>query len=78
MTVLDADAAAELDDVSLQDADRAEQPRNGEFSQQLAHWFPVANVHFLPWHIDNLYLEVLIERGMTGAVMFMLMIGVAV
>lgn len=78
MTVLDAGAAAELDNVSLQGADQAELLRNGEFSQQLAHWFPVARVHFLPWHIDNLYLEVLVERGLAGLTVFFLMIGFAV
>ena len=38
----------------------------GDFSRGLSHWFPAAQVHFLPWHIDNLYLELLIERGLLG------------
>lgn len=39
---------------------------NSDFAQGLAHWFPAARFYFLPWHIDNLYLEVLIERGLLG------------
>jgi O-antigen ligase len=40
---------------------------NGDFSKGLASWFPATQYHFLPWHIDNLYLETLIERGLLGA-----------
>lgn len=78
MTVLGAGSATELDNVSLRGADRAEQLRNGEFGQQLAHWLPIAKNHFLPWHIDNLYLEVLIERGLAGLLVFFILIGFAV
>ncbi len=39
---------------------------NGGFSQELQQWFPAAQSYFVPWHIDNLYLEVLIERGWLG------------
>lgn len=41
---------------------------NGDFAQHLAHWLPSAQSYFVPWHIDNLYLEVLIERGVVGVV----------
>lgn len=78
LTVLDAGGTVELDNVSLQGTDRVEQLSNGEFTQQLAHWFALAKSHFLPWHIDNLYLEMLIERGLCGLVVFMLLIGFAV
>ncbi len=44
--------------------------RNGDFSAGLAHWLPAAQVFFVPWHIDNLYLEMLIERGVAGLVLF--------
>jgi O-antigen ligase len=39
---------------------------NGQFSKGLAHWFPAAQSYFVPWHIDNLFLEVLVERGLAG------------
>jgi len=39
---------------------------NRDFSQGLAYWFPVAQEFFLPWHIDSLGLELLIERGILG------------
>jgi hypothetical protein len=40
--------------------------QNAEFRQGLAHWSAVADGHFLPWHTDSLYLELLIERGLIG------------
>lgn len=76
--MLDAGGTVELDNVSLQGADRVEQLFNGEFTQQLAHWFALAKSQFLPWHIDNLYLEMIIERGLCGLVIFMLLIGFAI
>ena len=53
-----------------------EQLQNGNFAQQLARWFPVAKNQFLAWHIDNLYLEILIERGIFGLAVFLLLAGV--
>jgi O-antigen ligase len=49
--------------------------RNGGFSDRLAHWFPVAQGYFLQWHIDNLYLELLIERGPAALLAFVAAIG---
>ena len=48
---------------------------NADFSQGLAHWFPSAGSYYLPWHIDNLYLELLIERGLAGLSLFIMLIG---
>ncbi len=50
---------------------------NADFSNGLAHWFPSAGSYYLPWHIDNLYLELLIERGLAGLVLFALILGAA-
>jgi O-antigen ligase len=32
----------------------------------LAQWLPATQSYYVPWHIDNLYLELLIERGLLG------------
>jgi hypothetical protein len=49
--------------------------RNADFEQGLARWYPVARDDFLPWHIDSLPLEVLIERGALGLAAFALLVG---
>jgi hypothetical protein len=43
---------------------------NADFAAGLARWLPAAQGYFLPWHIDNLSLELLIERGLAGASLF--------
>jgi len=45
--------------------------RNARFFEAGAGWFPVAYSYFLPWHIDNLYLEILIEAGLVGLSFFL-------
>ncbi len=39
---------------------------NGSFTAGMAHWFPAAQGYFVPWHLDNLFLEMLVERGSIG------------
>ena len=77
VSVLDAGSTLDLDHLSLQSDSGTELLRNGDFAQGLAQWFPLATNQFLPWHIDNLYLEVLIERGLGGVLMFGALLGVA-
>ncbi|MBC7482369.1 MAG: hypothetical protein H7337_10845 [Rhizobacter sp.] len=50
---------------------------NGELTSGMAHWLPVAQRFFVPWHIDNLYLEILIERGVPALASFLVAMGVA-
>ena len=65
VSVINAGGRVDIDNVSLIGAP-ASMLENEDFSEQLAHWFPAAQFYFLPWHIDNLYLEILIERGLIG------------
>lgn len=41
---------------------------NGDFSRGLARWFLGGGGYFVPWHIDDLALEVLIDQGLIGLV----------
>jgi len=66
LSVVNAGGTADFDKVSLFGSHLDSMIDNGDFTQQMAHWFPGAQSYFLPWHIDNLFLEVLIERGVTG------------
>jgi len=56
----------DIDNLRLAGAMGQELLENGGFTDQLKQWFPAAQSYFVPWHIDNLYLEVLIERGWLG------------
>jgi len=48
--------------------------RNTDFSKHMQHWLPAAQGHFLPWHMDNTYLEVLLERGGLGLLAMALLV----
>jgi O-antigen ligase len=74
VTVGSAGSRADIATASLLAPDGAELLDNREFADGLAHWFPIAQTHFLPWHIDNLYLELLIERGAPALAMFLLLL----
>lgn len=75
LSVLNAGGSAEFDNVALETADGDQLLENGDFSASLARWLPAAQYHFLPWHIDNLYLELLIERGIVGLLAFVGLVG---
>jgi hypothetical protein len=61
-----------LQSLELFDAGGHQLLKNTDFSAGLQHWFPMGARYFLPWHIDNLYLDVLIERGLLGLAVFAL------
>jgi hypothetical protein len=77
ISVLPSGASAEIAEASLTAADGTELLSNRDFSAGLARWFPLAQSYFLPWHIDNLYLELLIERGWVGLISFLVLVGCA-
>jgi hypothetical protein len=74
VSVRKAGAMVELAAISLTAPDGSELLDNGDFAAGLAHWFPMAESHYLPWHIDNLYLELLVEHGVAGLAICVLLL----
>ena len=72
IAVVNTGGAAEFRKLSLIGPGRSDALANGDFSEGLARWFPSAQGNYVPWHIDNLYLELLIERGLLACVAFVL------
>lgn len=66
LSVLGPGAEADFSNLDLRADDSGPLLRNGDFARELAHWFPSAQSYFVPWHVDSLYLELLIERGLLG------------
>ena len=52
--------------IRLADVGGKEILKNGDFSHGLSNWFSSSHSYYLPWHIDNVYMELLIERGLAG------------
>ncbi len=67
-----AGSTVHVESLELFDESGRQLLKNHEFSAGLQHWFPMALGYFQPWHIDNLYLDVLIERGLMGLAVFAL------
>ena len=78
ISVINAAGALELRNIQLIGPAGQDFLENGDFSHGLAHWLGAAQSYYLPWHIDNLYLELLIERGAAGLVLTGLLALVAV
>lgn len=70
LSVLTPGAKVEMSNLQLS-AGGGDLLRNAQFQHGGAAWFPTARSYFLPWHIDNLYLEILIETGLIGLSAFL-------
>lgn len=77
LSVANAGGGVDIDNVRLTGPNGQAVLANGNFSQGLAHWFPAAQSYFVPWHMDNLFLEVLLERGGLGLLLLMVLVNVA-
>jgi hypothetical protein len=77
MGVLTVQSRVELEQVQLIDPHGRDVLRNGDFSDQLSHWFPLAQRFFVPWHSDSLLIELLVERGLFGTLVFCTLLAAA-
>ncbi len=66
LSVVDAGETIDIGSIQLWAPDGQLPLQNANFAAGLAHWLPGAGGYYLPWHIDNLYLELLVERGWLG------------
>ncbi|MEO9042013.1 MAG: hypothetical protein ABI292_05945 [Rhodoferax sp.] len=66
LSVDNAAGVVDVDNVHLTGSHGKDLLENGSFTAGMAHWFPAAQGYFVPWHLDNLFLEVLDERGWMG------------
>ena len=71
LSVITPGASVELKTLGLFAGTGGNELRNSQFNEKGAGWFPAAHSYFLPWHIDNLYLEFLIETGIIGLTCFL-------
>jgi hypothetical protein len=68
-----AGTRVDVDDVQLQEETGGQLIRNGDFSAGADYWFFKTHSH-LPWHIKNLWIEVLFEQGWFGLLSFVLLL----
>lgn len=64
--VLQAHGLVRIAEVQLLDPEGRQLLKNPAFALGPHYWSTIAYGNFLPWHMDNLILELLIERGVLG------------
>jgi VanZ family protein len=69
-------AFIDIDNVRLLDESNRDLIANGDFTRGGARWYFVADDH-LPWHIFNLWVQILFEQGWLGVLAFGAMVMVA-
>ena len=77
VSVVNAGGLADFDNLRLIDPDSTQWLDNGSFDARLAHWLPAAQLYFVPWHIDNLFVDLLVERGASGLLLLAALIAAA-
>ena len=77
ISVTNAGGVADLDNLAWVGQGTSSLLANGDFSAGLSRWFPAAQAYFVPWHLDNLFLEVLVERGVMGLLALLTLLGYA-
>ncbi|HUY04954.1 MAG TPA: hypothetical protein VMV33_16880 [Rhodocyclaceae bacterium] len=65
--------SADLDNIQLIDGNGADQLRNGDFSRAGDFWFFTSDHYHLPWHIENLFINLLFDQGILGLTAFVVL-----
>ena len=68
VAVLEAKEPIRLDAVELIDPEGRQVLKNSTFALGPRYWSRIAYENFLPWHTDNLLLELLVEWGLFGLI----------
>lgn len=74
MAVESTGGIVDLDDVMLTRADGHPLLTNGDFSGSMAGWFFSSDRNHLPWHIKNVFMNVLFDQGIVGVTLWCLML----
>ncbi|MCM8621243.1 MAG: hypothetical protein NFW16_05750 [Candidatus Accumulibacter sp.] len=67
----------DVDHLSLINANGHQLLDNGDFSSDMAHWFFAGRHYFLPWHVDSIFIETLIDQGAVGLLLLLGLLGLA-
>lgn len=62
--------SADLDNIQLSDGSGSNQLRNGDLSGASDFWFFTSDHYHLPWHIENLFINLLFDQGILGLTAF--------
>ncbi|CAN5856945.1 hypothetical protein BH11PSE12_BH11PSE12_12690 [soil metagenome] len=69
--------SADIDTLALTSADGRQLLDNGDFSDNMAHWFFSSDRYHLPWHIKNVFMNVWFDQGLAGLAIWGAMLVIA-
>ena len=75
MAVENPQTRVDVDNVSLIAPGGQDLIANGHFAQGMSRWFTTSDRSHLPWHIKNLFLNVLFDQGIVGLLLFVALTG---
>ena len=61
---------ADVDDVVLNNSRGEQLIKNGDFSKDMENWFFSSDRHHLPWHIKNIFMNIMFDQGLFGVTVF--------
>ncbi|MCQ8103600.1 hypothetical protein NP590_05750 [Methylomonas sp. SURF-2] len=64
-----------VDTIEITDSSGVQILKNSDFDNRLNHWFWISDFEHLPWHSKQLFLQVWLEQGWIGLLLFILLIG---
>lgn len=67
-------ALLEVDNIQLLGLDGRQLLDNGDFSEDMRRWFFSSDRNHLPWHIKNVFMNVLFDQGGVGLLLFSAML----
>lgn len=76
IAMLSRGGVADFDNLVLQNSGQ-ELLANGNFDNELTHWFSSSDKYHMPWHMKNIFLHVLFEQGGLGLVILLVMLASA-
>ncbi|MBP2665279.1 MAG: hypothetical protein H6Q76_259, partial [Firmicutes bacterium] len=76
IAMLSRGGVADFDNLVLQN-NGLELLDNGNFDNELTHWFSSSDKYHMPWHMKNIFLHILFEQGGLGLVILLVMLASA-
>lgn len=67
--------SADIDDIVLTGPGGESLLMNGDFGNDMQHWFFSSDHEHMPWHAKNILVNVLFDQGYVGLVLFLLLTG---
>lgn len=66
-------AKVDIDDIVIYDGSGTSLLANGDFSDNMAHWFMTSDRDHMPWHTKSLPVNLLVDQGIVGLAIFALL-----